>query len=160
MYLHHRYAIIVTIEEKMKVVGMSKKQIAINTQLIFFAVFFLVILGIFESIARTKEIGLSMAFGLVLLLPIFLFLISPLYFVFCDEYLEIVYLFGQREQIQWHEIKSVSKMGSWTSKGGGLPRYKIVYPAKEKRPFFVVGEVAKTRRTRTLIKRYYKREIV
>lgn len=139
---------------------MSKKHIAINTHLIFFVVFFLVILGVFEAVARAKEIGLSIAFGLFLLLPILLFLISPLYFVFYDERLEIVYLFGQREQIKWHEIISVSQMGSWISKGGGFPRYVIIYPSKEKRPFFVVGEVAKTRRSRNLIKKYYKREIM
>jgi hypothetical protein len=138
---------------------MNKKHIAFNTHLIFFAAFFLMILGIFEACAREKEIGLSIAFGLFLLLPIFLFFISPLYFIFSDECLEIVYHFGQREQIKWSEIKSITRMGSWISKSGGFPRYEIIYPSKEKRPFFVVGEVSKTRRTKKLIKQYYKREI-
>lgn len=139
---------------------MNKKQIAINTHLIFLAAFFLVILGIFEAVARAKEIGLSIAFGLFLLLPIVLFFISPLYFVFSDECVEIMYHFGLREQIKWRDVKCISRMGSWISKGGGIPRYEIIYTSKEKRPFFVVGEVSKTRRTKTLIKKYYKKEIV
>jgi hypothetical protein len=73
---------------------MNKKQIAINTHLIIFGVFFLIILGIFEAVVRAEEIGLSIGFGFFLLLPILLFSISPQYFVFTDEYLEIVYLFG------------------------------------------------------------------
>lgn len=138
---------------------MNKKHIAFNTHLIFFATFFLMILGIFEACVRGKEIGLSIAFGLFLLLPIFLFFISPLYFIFSDECLEIVYHFGQREQIKWSQIKCITRMGSWISKSGGFPRYEFIYPSKEKRPFFVVGEVSKTRRTKKLIKQYYKREI-
>jgi hypothetical protein len=138
---------------------MNKKQIAVNTHLIFLGVFFLIILGIFEAVVRAEEIGLSIGFGFFLLLPILLFSISPQYFVFTDEYLEIVYLFGQKEIIKWHEIRSISQMGSWISRGG-FPHYEIIYPSKEKRPFFVVGEVSKTVRTRRLLKQYYKREIL
>ena len=138
---------------------MNKKQIAVNTHLIFFAAFFLVMLGIFESVARGKEIGLSIGFGLALLGPVVCFCISPLYFVFSDEYLEIVYLFGLKEQIKWSQIKCITRKGSWISKGGGFPRYAIIYPSKEKRPFFVVGEISKTERTKRLLKHYYKREI-
>ena len=138
---------------------MNKKHIALNTHLIFFAAFFLVILGIFEACVRAKEIGLSIGFGLFLLAPVFGFLISPLYFGFSDEYVEIVYHFGLREQIKWNEIKSITRMGSWILKSDGFPRYEILYPSKEKHPFFVVGEIAKTRRTKKLIRQYYKREI-
>ena len=121
--------------------------------------FFLIILGIFEAVVRAEEIGLSIGFGFFLLLPILLFSISPQYFVFTDEYLEIVYLFGQKEIIKWHEIRSISQMGSWISRGG-FPHYEIIYPSKEKRPCFVVGDVSKTVRTRRLLKQYYKREIL
>ena len=134
---------------------MNKKQIAVNTHLIFFAAFFLMLLGIFESVARGKETGLSIGFGLALLAPVVCFCISPLYFVFSDEGVEIVYHFGQREYIKWNEIRDISLMGSWLSRGGGPPHYVITYPRKEKRPFFVAGEISKTGKTKKLLKKYY-----
>ena len=107
-----------------------------------------------------NEIDLSIMFGIFILLPIFVFLISPLYFVFSDEYVEIVYNFGQRELIKWKDIRNISLMGSWIGRGGGLPRYSVAYPKKEKRLFFVVGEITKSSRTTKLIKEYYKKKIV
>ncbi len=140
-------------------ISMNKKYIAFNTHLVFFAVFFLVILGIFESCVREKEIGLSIGFGLFLLAPVFCFFISPLYFVFSDEGVEIVYHFRQREYIKWNEVRDISLMGSWLSGGGGPPHYVIAYPSKEKRPFFVTGEISKTVKTKKLLKKYYQKKI-
>lgn len=51
-------------------------------------------------------------------------------------------------------------MGCWISRGGGLPHYVIAYPTKDKRVFFVCGEIPKTRKTKKYIKQYYKKEIV
>ena len=94
------------------------------------------------------------------MIPVFVFAISPLYFVFSDEYIEIVYNFGQREKIKWNDIRNISLMGSWIGAGGGLPHYVIAYPKKEKRLFFVVGEITKSTKTTKLIKKYYKKRIV
>lgn len=139
---------------------MNKKHIAINTHLILCFVLFLVFLGFSIGCAIENEIGLCVMFALFILLPAFVFAISPLYFVFSDECVKIIYNFGLREQIKWSEIRSISSMGSWISKGGGLPHYVIAYPQKEKRPFFIVGEVTKTAKTTKLIKKYYKKKIV
>ena len=79
---------------------------------------------------------------------------------FSDEYVEIVYNFGQRELIKWKDIRNISLMGSWIGAGGGLPHYSIAYPKKGKRLFFVVGEITKSSRTTKLIKEYYKKKIV
>ena len=51
-------------------------------------------------------------------------------------------------------------MGSWIGAGGALPHYVIAYPQKEKRLFFVVGEIPKTRKTKKCIENYYKKKIV
>ena len=107
-----------------------------------------------------KEIGLSIMFAVFILLPVFVFAISPLYFSFSDEYIEIVYNFGQIEKIKWSDIRNISIMGSWIGAGGGLPRYHIAYPKKEKTLFFVVGEITKSPKTTKLIKEYYKKKIV
>ena len=94
------------------------------------------------------------------MLPIFVFAISPLYFSFSDDYVEIVYNYGQRERIKWSDIRSISLMGSWIGAGGGLPHYVIAYPKKEKRLFFVVGEITKSAKTTKLIRKHYKKKIV
>ena len=99
-------------------------------------------------------------FGSFVLLLVFVLAFSPLYFVFSDEYVEIVYNFGQREIIKWKDIRTISLMGSWIGAGGGSPHYVFAYPRKEKRLFFVVGEIPKTRKTKKLIEKYYKRKIV
>jgi len=99
-------------------------------------------------------------FGIFVLLPVFVFAISPLYFVFSDECVEIVYNFGQREKIKWSDIRNISLMGSWIGGGRGFPHYEIAYPKKEKGLFFVVGEIQKTRKTKRFIEKYYKKKIV
>ena len=134
---------------------MKKKHIACNTQLILFVILFIVFLGISISCAIEKEIGLSIMFAILIVLPVFVFAISPLYFVFSDEYVEIVYNFGQTEKIKWSDIRGISLMGSWIGAGGGLPHYVIAYPRKDKRLFFAVGEISKTRKTKKLIEKYY-----
>jgi hypothetical protein len=138
----------------------NKKHIAFNTHLILCFVLFVAFLCLSISCAIEKEIGLSVLFAIFILLPVFVFAISPLYFIFSDECIEIVYNFRQRERIKWKDIKTISLMGSWIGAGGGLPRYEIAYPKKEKRLFFVVGEINKTRRTKKLIMKYYKKKIV
>lgn len=139
---------------------MAKKQIALNTHLIFCIILFFIFIGISISCAVENEVGLSIMFAVFLLLPIFVFAISPLCFVFSDEYVEIVYSFGQREKICWRDVRSISLMGSWIGAGGGFPHYSIAYPRKEKRLFFVVGEIPKTMRTTYLIKKITNKKIV
>ena len=134
---------------------MNKKHIALNTHLVLCFFLFVVFVGLSISCAIDSDIGLSIMFGVFILLPVFVFAISPLYFVFSDECIEIVYNFGQREIIKWNDVRNISLVGSWT--GGGLPHYVIAYPQKEKRPFFILGEIQKTRKTKKLIEKYYKK---
>ena len=139
---------------------MEKKHVAFNTHLILCIILFIIFLVLSISCAIQSVIGLSIMFGFFVLLPIFVFAISPLYFVFSDDCVEIIYHFGQREIIKWSDIRNISIMGSWIGAGGGLPHYVIAYPRKEKRLFFVVGEIQKTRKTKKLVKEYYKKKIV
>lgn len=138
---------------------MSKKYIAFNTHLILSFILFVSFLGLSICCAIENDIGLSIMSAIFILLPLFVFLISPLYFTFSDECIEIVYNFGQREKIKWSDIRNISLMGSWVGTGGGLPRYIIAYPRKEKRLFFVVGEIQKTRKTKKYVEKYYKKKI-
>ena len=148
------------IRTRKEVIPVNKKYIAFNTHLVLCILLFIVFLGLSISSAILDEIGLSILFAIFILLPISVFVLSPLYFYFSDECIEIVYNFGQREIIKWCDIRNISLMGSWISPGRGLPHYVISYPRKEKRLFFVVGEIQKTRKTKKYIEKYYKKKIV
>ena len=137
---------------------MNKKQIALNTHIMLLCiVLFLGFLGISISCAIENNMGLCVAFAIFAIVPIFVFFISPLCFVFSDEGVEIIYHFGQRENIKWNEIRSITQTGSWV--GSGMPCYEIAYPCREKRWFFVCGSINKMPKTTRLIKKYYKKEI-
>ena len=138
----------------------KQKHFAFNTQLLFVIAFFVVFLVLSICAAIEQEIGLSIGFAVATLLPVFVLLISPLYVVFSDKEIEIVYIMGQREFVKWKNIRCIYLNGSWISRGGGLPHYEIAYPTNVKRAFFVRGEIPKTRKTKKYIKMYYKKEII
>ena len=135
----------------------KQKHYAFNTQLLFVIAFFVVFLVLSICAAIEQEIGLSIGFAVATLLPVFVLLISPLYVVFSDEEIEIVYIMGQREFIKWKNIRCIY---FWVSGGGGFPHYEVAYPTDVKRAFFVSGEIPKTRKTKKYIKMYYKKDIV
>ncbi len=135
-----------------------KKEIAINTHLwlpiVGFAVFLLLcILYIGEG-----AIGGAILFAIFSLIALFVFLTSPMYYVFTNKEIEIVYLWNQKEEIRWIYINNITLFGGWLSRGGSTPHYHINYPA-QKRLFFMTGDVSKTRRTKMLLKKHYGREI-
>ena len=138
----------------------KQKHYAFNTQLLFVIAFFVVFLVLSICAAIEQEIGLSIGFAVATLLPVFVFLISPLYVVFSDEEIEIVYIMGQREFIKWKNIRYIRLNGALISRGGGFPHYEVAYPTDVKRAFFVRGEIPKTRKTKEYIKMYYKKEII
>ena len=137
----------------------NKKQIAINTHLLLPIALFVIFMTISISCIHEKEIGMTVGFFLAALLPIFVFLISPIYYVFSEESITITYLFGQKEEIKWNSIKSITLYGSWISRGGATPHYHIAYPTNRKRAFFINGDISKTRKTKRLIKKYYEKNI-
>lgn len=135
----------------------KQKQIALNNFLFLCIALFIVFLGLSIISAFENEVALSIAFSVFALLPTFVFAISPLYYIFSKEELIIVYNFGQRELIKWDNIRSITLMGSWI--GRSIPHYSFAYPRKDKRLFFIAGEVCKTPKTTRLIRTYYKGNI-
>lgn len=138
----------------------NKRQIAYNTHLWFLVAYFafFVLLSVFSI--REQEIWLSIGFSAVALLPLFIFAISPMYYVFSEESVEIIYLWGQKETIKWSSVRRVTLAGSWISRHGATPHYHLAYPSKKKRAFFICGDISKTRKTKNLMKKYYKKEIL
>ena len=138
----------------------KKMQIAINTHLWLPIVLFMIFMTISISCISENKIGMTVGFFLAASLSIFVFLISPIYYVFSEESITITYLFGQKEEIKWNSTRSITLYGSWISRGRATPHYHIAYPTNKKRPFFVNGNISKTRKTKRLIKKYYKKNIV
>lgn len=137
----------------------NKKQIAINTHLWLPITLFVIFMTISVSCIHEKEIGMAVGFFLATLLPIFVFLISPVYYIFSEENVQIIYLWKQKEEIKWSSIQSIALYGSWINRGGATPHYHIAYPTNKKRVFFINGDISKTRKTKRLIKKYYKKNI-
>ncbi|MCQ2449292.1 MAG: hypothetical protein MJ132_03785, partial [Clostridia bacterium] len=92
---------------------------------------------------------------IICLLSVFVFVVSPLCYIFDKKAVTIVYLFGLRETVAWSNIREIYEVGSWFFRIGGTPRYVLCYPIKEKQLFFMVGEISKTRKTTKLINCYY-----
>ncbi|MBE6531852.1 MAG: hypothetical protein E7679_07210 [Ruminococcaceae bacterium] len=138
----------------------NKKQIALNKHLWLAVALFAIFVSISIFCISEKDIGLSIGFLVAALLPVFVFLISPMYYVFSEESVKIIYLWGQKEEIKWNAIRSITLYGSWISRGGATPHYCIAYPTNKKRVFFVNGEISKTRKTKKLIQKYYRKNIV
>ena len=138
-----------------KILRANKKYIAFNTQLLFLLFVFLFFLCGCIALFAENAYGLAVFFLCVCLLPVIIFLISPMYIVFTAQEITIVYLWGIKECVAWRQIHSITEHGSWILHGGGLPEYHISYPQKEKYPFFIQHNVPKTRKTKKLIKHFY-----
>lgn len=136
----------------------GKNHIAYNTHRVIAMLLLIVFLAMGTSSLRAEDIWLWIGFFACGLLPLGFLAVSPKYYVFSDTEVKIVYYFGLSEQIRWDSIRSITRSGSWIG-GGGLPHYELAYPCGEKRPFFVCGEIAKTRKTERLLKKYYPGEI-
>ena len=134
----------------------KKKQIAKNTHLLHPIVFCVIFILIAIFSAKDEEIWLAVGFAAFTLLPLFVFLISPMYYVFSEEGVKIIYLWGEKEEIEWTSVRSIEIEGSWMVGRMGFPHYHVAYPQNKKLMFFMNGDISKTRRTKKLIKKYYK----
>ena len=88
-------------------------------------------------------IGISWLF----FLPI---IFTPVKYLFTKKDVTIVYFFNVNEHIEWSEVKKIVQQGKY---------YKIIYKRTRKYPFYVSSEIIKTRRTRKLLNKLYKKEI-
>jgi Mn2+/Fe2+ NRAMP family transporter len=135
-----------------------KKEIAINTHLWLPIVGFVVFLLLCILYIGEGAVGGAIVSAFFVLISLFVFLTSPMYYVFTNKEIEIVYLWGQKEEIRWIHINNITLFGGWLTRGDGAPHYHINYPA-QKRLFFMTGDISKTRKTKRLFKNHYGRKI-
>lgn len=124
----------------------------------------LLISGLLSVVALAVTVQFFMegiyVMGIVLLiiglLSLFVLLTSPVYMLFSQKELVIVYFFGCKETIRWKDVRQVHKYGGWLfSRGDGFPHYTVVYPKPKKRLFFMLGDVPKTRKVSRLFAEFY-----
>lgn len=135
-----------------------RKYRALNNNVILWLSLFVIFLSLAIFSLVGKENILAIAFFVFAVISTSPMLFSPIYYVFTKKGVTIVYHFGIKEEIEWWETKSITEKGSWFG-GNGLPHYHIAYAKKKKRRFFVTGEIAKTHRTKRLLKKLYIKEI-
>ncbi len=133
----------------------KQKHTVFNTYLFFPIAMFLLFTSITIAAACFGEIGLAIGFGIFIPLPIAVFLLVPLYFVFDEKELKIVYNFGQSLNIEWKSVRKIYISGYWFPSSGRPPHYVFVVPQTKEKPFFVVPEIPKTRKNKKLIMLYY-----
>ncbi len=143
----------------------EKKYFALNTQLLFCA--FMVVIGLFlgiVGIACDEGDGSGILIGILGfgLFGVFsaCMLLMPVGFLFSSRCVTILYVLGYRETVLWQSVSSVVRYGSWFSRYEGLPHYKLNYFDNRKKPFYVKGEISETLRTKRLMKRFYRRDIL
>ena len=137
----------------------QKKYIAFNTQLFYVALGFLLFLVCCIAAFTEKAYAIGIFCLGLCLFYIFIFLISPIYTVFTAQDITAVYFWGVREQFPLNQIRSITKAGSWLSRQGP-PEYRIAYPKKKKTPFFADSSIPKTRKTKKLLKQFYRKDII
>lgn len=138
----------------------NQHETAFNTQLIFM-IFFLILFVVLSVMCVIEGMTTGAVLGGVCC-ALFLFAIctQPVVFVFSPESVEIVYIPGQREIIPWNSVSDIIESGSWVHRRTPPPYYQLVYRTKEKRTFFMRGHISHTRRTRRLLKKYSRIDIL
>ncbi|MBE6670970.1 MAG: hypothetical protein E7593_02065 [Ruminococcaceae bacterium] len=137
----------------------NKKHIAINTH-VFLPISLFVIFIIFSaSSINNNEFGLAIGFAIFALVFLFGCLISPIYYIFSNDSVIIVYLLGLKEEIKWNYIRNITRKGAWGGGVEGPPHYNISYPTNQKRYFFMNGDISKNRKTNKLLNKFYKKDI-
>ena len=137
----------------------NKKEIALNTHLFFWLAILIAFICLTVWSIIDDSIGIAIGFGIVCFVYILVFLISPIYFTFSDVAIEIVYTLGMKEYIEIDTIRSITSEGSWGAPGGGTPHFHLAYPRTKKLPFFMCGDISKTRKTKKLMSKYCKKKI-
>lgn len=136
--------------------GGENTSIAYNTHLL--SMLFMLLCFLFFAVMGfvLEEVVPAIIFLCLCPLPIFCFLISPLYVIFTEQEITIVYFWGIKERIAWRQIRHIEERGSWFHKHSCLPEYHIAYPKAEKYPFFADGSIPKTRKIKKMMERFYR----
>ncbi len=132
-----------------------------NYRLIFYILFALLLFyfGVISAIGEDADWFSAVGFSVIALLPIFCFFISPTLFVFKKDTLTIYYFFGFYEIIEWKKVNSIEKeLMTKRADFMHICTYHIFAKgdSEGKKAFFTNSDVNATRKTRRLIREFWK----
>ena len=131
----------------------NKKVKAINTQNFIWLFCFAILLMIAVVCFVDGSWIAGIIFSVLAIMPVSVVLLSPLYYVFTDEGVTIVYTLGGEEKISWQKVNKVKLFSSWLAKGSGSPHYYISHDG-DKSKGYMSSEIAKTMKTKKLMELY------
>ena len=131
----------------------NKKVKAINTQNFIWLFCFAILLMIAVVCFVDGSWIAGIIFSVLAIMPVSVVLLSPLYYVFTDEGVTIVYTLGGEEKISWQKVNKVKLFSSWLAKGSGSPHYYISHDG-DKPKGYMSSEIAKTMKTKKLMELY------
>lgn len=131
----------------------NKKVKAINTQNFIWLFCFAILLMIAVACFVDGSWIAGIIFSVLAIMPVSVVLLSPLYYVFTDEGVTIVYTLGGEEKISWQKVNKVKLFSSWLAKGSGSPHYYISHDG-DKPKGYMGSEIAKTMKTKKLMELY------
>ena len=132
--------------------------VAVNTQNFIWLFAFALLLGIALICFFDGSAVMGVIFSVLAVMPVSVILLSPLYYVFTDEGVTIVYTLGGKEKISWRAINKVKLFSSWLAKGSGSPHYYISHDG-DKPKGYMNSEIAKTFKTQKLMELYCRDKI-
>lgn len=104
--------------------------------------------------------GESSVLGLILLslVGVGCMLFMPVEITFTKKEIRIFYLIGKTEIIPRKKIRSIA-LTAHPGVRGVLPTYTVFYDREGKRPFYMTGQLPKTRRVRQVLEMYWRKGI-
>ncbi len=136
-----------------------KKYIAFNSHLIILTIGLIAFL-VMSVVSFIDDFWLGIIFSVFALFIVFVICIQPFYYTFTEKDVTLIYILGIKEKIEWRDVRCVVRKSSFTSAGAGFPHYEIFYATAKKYPFFVNSEIARTRKTKKLLKAFCPKEII
>ena len=137
-----------------------EKTIIFNRRILFFVIVFITFLCFSISLLKSKDVELGV---LLLVVSIFISLgifLSPLYFVFTENEITVIWLFQYKRIIPWSSIKSIIEL-KWGEVHRDLPKYELIYHLNYKG--YIVSkqfDIPRNKRTKRMFEKYARYKIV
>ncbi len=115
----------------------------------------LLFLAVYCLVIDANAVGVVIFCGIALALILFCLLVSPIYYVFSEEGICIVYLFSFREVIFWKDVIEVTRQPKKRPLYFSDYHFRVRKEAQGKPHFLAQSAINATPKTRELLRTYY-----
>ena len=137
-----------------------EKTIIFNRRILIFVFVFIILLAFSISLFKSVDKGLGISLFIVSIFISLGIFLSPLYFVFTENEITVIWLFQYKRVIPWSAIKSIIEL-KWGEVHRDLPKYELIYHLNYKG--YIVSkqfDIPRNKRTKKMIEKYAKYKIV